>query len=136
MVRRSSKLTYDKAREIVAAQAVKSKAEYYELCDKDNRLLREPDNVYKPEFVSWIHYLSIERKFYELEECKAKVAYYIGMYPEIVKSLLKISVVIDELCKLDPLFPPNDLWVEYYGVKDITCIIILNSRKKVRSSIL
>ena len=135
MVRRLI-ITYDKAREIVASHAVKSMAEYYELCDKDNRLPREPDDVYKPSFISWIHYLSIERKFYELEECKAKAAQYIGMYPEIVKSILKISPVINELCKLDPLFPPNDLWMEYYGVKDITCIIILKSRKKVRSSIL
>ena len=35
-------------------------------------------------------------------------------------------------CKIDILFPPNGLWVEYYGVNDLRDIItIMNKKKKM-----
>ena len=41
-----------------------------------------------------------------------------------------------ELCKIDILFPPNELWVEYYGVKDVRDIITLTNKKKKMGAIL
>jgi len=45
---------------------------------------------------------------------------------------LDLSIVSNELCKIDILFPPNGLWVEYYNVKDLRDIItITNTKKKI-----
>jgi hypothetical protein len=53
------------------------------------------------------------------------------LYPEIKKNI-DLSFVNNELCKIDPLFPPNKLWVEYYNVKDLQEIIkiIIIKKKK------
>jgi hypothetical protein len=40
------------------------------------------------------------------------------------------------LCKIDSLFPPNGLWVEYYNVKDLRDIITITNKKKKISAIL
>ena len=94
-----------------------NKEEYFELCEKDNRLSKEPEIVFKGQFTNWIEYLSIERVYYDLETCKNKVGEYLLLYPEIKKYYLDLSIVSNELCKIDVLFPPNGLWVEYYNVK-------------------
>ena len=50
---------------------------------------------------------------------------------------LDLSIVSNELCKIDVLFPPNGLWVEYYNVKDLRDLItIINKKKKSSSDIL
>jgi predicted helicase len=124
-------ITYEKARKIIAAKKIKniSKEEYYKLCDIDNRLSTEPEIIYKGQFTNWIEYLGIERVYYDLETCKNKISQYLSQYPEI-KTLLEISSINNELCKLDPLFPPCGLWVEYYNVKDLRDIIIFTNTKK------
>lgn len=132
---RFAMITYDKARRIVAPYAIKSKAEYYDLCNRDNRLPCEPDITFGTSFINWIDYLSMDQRFYDLAQCKDKIAYYMGLYPDIRANVLELTKVVDKLCELDPLFPPNDLWVEYYRAKDLTNIIII-PKKKVRSSIL
>lgn len=124
--------TYEKARKIIADKNIKSKESYYELCEKDNRLSKEPEIVFKGQFTNWIEYLSIERIYYDLETCKNKVNEYLLVYPEIKKHYLDLSIVSNELCKIDALFPPNELWVEYYNVKDLQDIItIINKKKKM-----
>jgi predicted helicase len=124
-------ITYEKARKIIAAKNIKniSKEEYNKLCDIDNRLSTEPEIIYKGQFTNWIEYLGIERVYYDLETCKNKISQYLSQYPEI-KTLLEISSINNELCKLDPLFPPCGLWVEYYNVKDLRDIIIFTNTKK------
>ena len=122
--------TYEKARKIIADKNIKSKESYYELCEMDNRLTKEPDIVFKGQFTNWIEYLSIERVYYDLETCKNKVSEYLLLYPEIKKHYLDLSRVSNELVKIDALFPPNGLWVEYYNVKDLRDIIIITSKKK------
>lgn len=124
-------VSYEKARKIIAGKNIKniSKEEYYKLCDIDNRLSTEPEIIYKGQFTNWIDYLGIERVYYDLETCKNKVNQYLSQYPEI-KTLLEISSISNELCKLDPLFPPCGLWVEYYNVKDLRDIIIFTNIKK------
>jgi superfamily II DNA or RNA helicase len=126
--------TYEKARKIIADKNIKSKESYYELCKRDNRLSKEPEIVFKGQFTNWIEYLSIERVYYDLETCKNKVGEYLLLYPEIKKYYLDLSIVSNELCKIDILFPPNGLWVEYYNVKDLRDLITITNKKKKSSS--
>lgn len=128
--------SYEKARKIIADKNIKSKESYYELCERDNRLSKEPEIVFKGQFTNWIEYLSIERVYYDLETCKNKVGEYLLLYPEIKKHYLDLSIVSNELCKIDALFPPNGLWVEYYNVKDLRDIITITNKKKKMGVIL
>ena len=128
--------TYEKARKIISNKNIKSKESYYELCERDNRLSKEPEIVFKGQFTNWIEYLSIERVYYDLETCKNKVGEYLLLYPEIKKHYLDLSIVSNELCKIDILFPPNGLWVEYYNVKDLRDIITITNKKKKMGVIL
>jgi predicted helicase len=104
-------ITYEKAKKIIATKNIKniSKEEYYKLCNIDNRLSTEPEIIYKGQFTNWIEYLGIERVYYDLETCKNKISQYLSQYPEI-KTLLEISSINNELCKLDTLFPPCGVW--------------------------
>lgn len=126
----NKKMTYEKARKIIADKNIKSKKSYYELCESDNRLTKEPEIVFKGQFTNWIEYLSIERVYYDLEICKNKIGEYLLLYPEIKKDHLDLSNISNELCKIDALFPPNDLWLEYYDVKDLHDIITITNKKK------
>jgi superfamily II DNA or RNA helicase len=128
--------TYEKARKIIADKNIKSKENYYELCERDNRLSKEPEIVFKGQFTNWIKYLNIEQIYYDLETCKNKVSEYLLLYPEIKKHYLDLSIVSNELCKIDILFPPNGLWVEYYNVKDLRDIITITNKKKKMGVIL
>ena len=127
--------TYEKARKIIADKNIKSKESYYELCERDNRLPINPDEQFA-KFTNWIEYLSIERVYYDLETCKNKVGEYLLLYPEIKKHYLDLSIVSNELCKIDSSFPPNGLWVEYYNVNDLRDIITITNKKKKMGAIL
>jgi len=128
--------TYEKARKIIADKNIKSKESYYELCERENRLSKEPEITFKGQFTNWIEYLSIERVYYDLETCKNKVGEYLSLYPEIKRNNVNLSIVSNELCKIDALFPPNGLWVEYYNVNDLRDIITITHNKKKLSYIL
>ena len=128
--------TYDKSIKIIADKNIKSKEDYYELCKIDNRLSNEPEITFKGQFTNWIEYLSIEKVYYDLETCKNKVVEYLALYNEIKKHYLDLSIVSNELCKKDSLFPPNGLWVEYYNVKDLRDIITITNNKKKMGVIL
>jgi superfamily II DNA or RNA helicase len=134
--RTSLSTTYEKARKIIADKNIKSKESYYELCERDNRLSKEPEIVFKGQFTNWIEYLSIERVYYDLETCIEKVNEYLLLYPDIKKHYLDLSIVSNELCKIDTLFPPNGLWVEYYNVKSLGDIITITNKKKKMGVIL
>ena len=67
--------------------------------------------------------------YYDLETCKNKVDKYLSLYPEITKHI-ELSIVSNELCKIDTSFPPNGLWVEYYNVNDLRDIISIPNNKK------
>lgn len=125
-------ITYEKARKIIADKNIKSKEKYYELCDNDNRLSKEPENVFKNQFTNWIDYLNIERIYYDLETCKNKIDQYIILNPELKKYYLELPIIVNKLCKIDNKFPPNDLWVEYYNVNELSDVIkIINNKKKL-----
>ena len=112
--------TYEKARKIIADKNIKSKESYYELCERDNRLSKEPEIVFKGQFTNWIEYLSIERVYYDLETCKNKVGEYLSNETNIDFEFTNIT---KSLKITDDMFPPYDLWGEYYDINDLTEII-------------
>lgn len=128
--------SYEKARKIIVSKNINNKEEYFELCEKDNRLSVEPELTYNGQFTNWIEYLSIERIYYDLETCIEKVNELLILNNEIKKHYLDLSIVCKELCALDNNFPPNGLWVEYYNVKDLRDIIIIVNKKKKMGVIL
>jgi superfamily II DNA or RNA helicase len=127
-------ITYDKARKIIIDKNIKTKDDYYKLCEIDNRLSTEPEIDFKGRFTNWIEYLSIERVFYDLETCKNKVEEYLMHNPEIKKHYLDLSYICEELCKLDKLFPPSGLWVEYYNLNNLNNIIVITIKKKSKGT--
>jgi superfamily II DNA or RNA helicase len=128
--------TYEKTRKILVEKNIKSKQAYMELCKRDNRLTNEPELVFKTQFTDWIEFLSIQRIYYDLETCKSKVADYVAQHIAIRNSYLDLAVVCGELCKLDPMFPPNGLWVDYYKVNELRDIITIAPKKKNKYDIL
>ena len=128
--RSSLGITYEKARKIITEKSVSSKKDYYDLCDRDIRLPKEPENHFKGKFTNWIEYLSISRIYYDLETCKKKATEYLLKNPELKKNYMNLSVVCSELCKMDRMFPPFDLWVDYYNMKELSNIIIITNKKK------
>ena len=123
--------SYEKVRKILVEKNIKSKEAYFELCENDNRLTTEPEHVFKNQFTNWIEFLSIQREmYYDLVTCKSKVIDYLAQHYEIKNSYLDLAIVSCELCKLDPQFPPNGLWVDYYKVKDLRDIITNIAPKK------
>ena len=85
-----------------------------------NRLSKEPEIIFKGKFTNWIDYLNIERIYYDLETCKNKVNEYLLSEIHIDFEFTNIT---KSLKILDNLFPPYDLWCEYYDIKDLTEII-------------
>ena len=122
--------TYEKARKIIADNNVKSKENYYELCERDNRLSKDPEIKFKGKFTNWIDYLSIKREYYDLETCKNKINEYFSLYSDLKKCHLELSSICTELCKIDQMFPPNGLWTDYYNVTELQDIIIASPHKK------
>ena len=69
---------------------------------------------------------------YDLEICKNKVNELLNN--DMKKYYLDLASICDKLCKIDPLFPPNGLWVDYYNVNRLNDIIRISNKKKKSSS--
>jgi superfamily II DNA or RNA helicase len=124
-------ITYEKARKIIAEKNINSKESYYELCDRDDRLSKEPEIIFKGKFTNWIDYLSIKRIYYDLDTCKNKIEEYLSLNLSKKKNILDLSSLIKELCKIDRYFPPIGLWVDYYNVKNLQDIIHIKKKQKL-----
>ena len=124
-------ISYEKAKQIISNYHIKSKEAYYELCEKDNRLSKEPELIFKGKFTNWIDYLNIERIYYDLETCKNKVNEYLLSEIHIKSNLLELSKICIELCNFDSNFPAHDLWIDYYDINNLNQIIYLNKSKKI-----
>ena len=122
--------TYEQAIKIIADKNIKwySLNQYYELCDEDNRLSKNPKELYKGKFTNWIDYLSIERVYYDLKTCKEKINEYLSNVTDID---FEFTNIIKTLKKLDNMFPPYELWCEYYDIKDLTEIIKQNNNEEL-----
>ena len=121
--------TYEKARKIISEKSIRSKKAYYELCDRDIRLSKEPEVLYKEKFTNWVDYFGIPRIYYDFETCKKKVTKYLTASPELKRNYMDYSYLCNELCKMDPMFPESDLWGDYYPVKNIGEIISFPKQK-------
>lgn len=135
----ASGTSYEKAKKIIADLNIKTKEDYTALTLRMNKLPDDPETTYKGVFTNWIEYLSIERVYYDLKTCKSKVHEYLALYPEIKSDYFKnldLAIVCSELCAKDPLFPPYGLWVDYYNLKDLRDLIVINYKKKSPSIIL
>lgn len=121
-------ITYEKARRIIAEKDIKSKEDYYEFCEKDDRLTKEPEIVFKGKFTNWIDYLSIRRIYYDLETCKKKIREYLSDQQYLGFDLTKITKL---LRNKDNNFPPYDLWCEYYDIQDLSLLIKQDINKKL-----
>ncbi len=127
--------SYEKARKIIVSKNIKNKEDYFKLCEVNNLLSIEPEITYNGQFTNWIEYLSIERIYYDLETCIKEVTKLL-CNNKIEKNYLDLSIICNELCKLDNKFPPNGLWIDYYNVKDLRDIIIFVSKKKKMGAII
>ena len=124
--------TYEKAKKIILEKNIKTKPEYFELCENDNRLPTDPYVAYTS-WAGWVDFLSTKREYYELKTCKDKVNEYMISYPALGINSLDLSNMCSDLCKLDPMFPPNGLWVDYYNINELGDIInIVIKKKKTR----
>jgi superfamily II DNA or RNA helicase len=122
-------ISFTKAKQIVSEHQIKSgniisKEHYYTICDADNRLSKEPEILYEGEFTNWIDYLGITQKYYDLKTCKDKVSHYLSTKK---KNDFEFSEITKKLKKKDDMFPPYDLWCEYYNINDMTEIIKHNN---------
>ena len=124
--------TYAKAVSIIKDKNIRTKDAYYELCDKDDRLPKDPELTFQLQFTSWTDYFSIPRIYYDLETCKEKINTYLTSYPDLKKHYMDMHHICSELCKLDDMLPPNGLWTDYYKVKDLQNIISLTVPNKRR----
>jgi len=123
-------ISYEKAKKIIKENNTKSKMEYYELCDRDSRLSKDPEILFKGKFTNWIEYLGIERIYYEIDICKKKIQEYLILYSEIKQNNLDLHNTIIDLCKKDDLFPSYDLWVDYYNISQLKDMFIISTKKK------
>lgn len=115
------KVKYNRAKEIIKSKGITTKKEYYDLCKLDCRLPEDPKQVYKTKFLGWIDYLSIDRKYYDFNTCKAKVKEY--LQSKKIERILDPLETCNKLQKYDNNFPPYDLWCDYYNKKTINEIL-------------
>lgn len=123
-------ITYEKARKLIASKNIRSKEEYFKLCEKDNRLTTEPEITYIGQYTNWIEYLSIPRIYYDMEVCIENVGLLLSLHTYLKKHYLDLNILCKELCSLDEQFPPFGLWEEYYNVPHLRNIIIIVNKKK------
>ena len=118
-------VTYEKAMKLIAEKNIKSKEEYFRLCEKDNRLNVDPEIIFKGKFTNWLEYLGIERIYYDYETCKKKVNEY------VIENNINFEYVdiARKLKSTDDNFPPIDLWTEYYEINDLSEMININKSK-------
>ena len=132
----SPELTYSNCIKIIKNSSPKptTKKEYIELCKIDTRLSTEPDILFGSKF-DWIEYLSIDRIYYELDECKTNIQQFLKSKPELKKHYLNPIIICNELCEFDNRFPPNDLFIEYYNLKQLNDIIKITHSVKKKGAI-
>ncbi len=128
--RQSCRLTYSQAKNINRENKLTTKQDYCKLSQIDQRLPEHPEEYFKQEFTNWIDYLNIERKYYDLETCKNKVGEYLKINPDYKQYYLQLQELCKKICQLDCNFPPSDLWIEYYSIKQLSEIITYPQNKK------
>lgn len=122
-------LNFDKTKKFLKDNNIKTKKDYYALCDNDKRFTKTPEIDFNKKFTNWIDFLNIERKYYDLETCKIKVCEHLKQNEELKKHYLNLSHILKKLCEMDCLYPPGDLWLDYYNIMDLNEIIVIKHKK-------
>lgn len=124
-------ITYKIAKNIIKNYSIKSninsKRDYYKICEKDKRLPKNPELVFKGKFINWIDYLSIERKYYNFDECKNRIKELINKI-DLDSYFLDLYGMCGKLCQMDNKFPPKDLWIDYYEVSNLSELIVSHTK--------
>jgi hypothetical protein len=129
-------VSYEKAKKIISKVNILDKESYYKLCEKDIRLPKDPETVFKEKFINWIDYLNIKCNYYNLETCRKKVVEYLALNPKMEEHYLDLSNIINYLVEKDNLFPPNGLWIEYYKINNLQEIFNIKPKiKKIKGVI-
>jgi hypothetical protein len=132
---KASGTTFQQAKKIIATKNIRSREEYNLLCETDTRLTRDPETAFQGQFKGWTDYWGIDKsRYYDLETCKMKAAQMLRDEPTIKGDGLDLSRVCQRLCDRDEQFPPNELWVEFYGVKDLREIMDVSVNKKRKTT--
>jgi len=128
---KASGTTFQQAKKIIADKNIRSREEYDLLCEKDSRLTRDPETAFQGQFKGWTDYWGIDKsRYYDLETCKTRAAQILRDEPTIKGDGLDLSRVCQRMCEKDGNFPPNELWVEFYGVKDLREIMDVSPNRK------
>ena len=121
--------------------------EYYQLCKIDTRLPENPYDQFKNKFKTWTEYFNIDENYYDLHECKIKISQYIDkdtdlnnpkeinlmIQGNLKKYTRELSILCEKLSEIDKKFPSDDMWVDYYKVKNLEEIFNdLTKKKKQR----
>ena len=126
-------ISYDNAVNILKPCKIINKIDYINYCKKDIRFygLVNPEEIFKHKFQNWVHYLSIDTtKFYNIDECIAKINEYKNSNPNINKCVSEYDAGLI-LCNKDCKFPDVNLWTEIYKVNNLSDIIKLSRTKKI-----
>ena len=130
--RMAQSISVKQVQKILSSQSapVLSKQGYLELCKTDVRLPTDPETVFGSKFPGWTDYLGIPRNYYDKEACQNKVKQLLEQHPEIQQGYLDLAGVVRSLCSLDPLFPADDLWTDYYRVINLRELLDVAPKKK------
>jgi len=116
-------ITYEKAKQIIREEKkiipIESQKDYQNLCKLNTKLNEDPQNHFGDRFVSWIDYLSIEYKYYDLETAKLKIQKYLEDHYD---STFGYIILAQMICESDKNFPPVDLWTSYYKINNISTL--------------
>jgi len=129
-------MTYQKAKRLIHNKGLMSKDAYFKLCEEDDRLPKDPELLFQKDFKSWTDYLGIETTYYDFETCREKIDEFLQANPEMKKYNLNLSVISNRLCSIDPMFPPEGLWTDYYKIHNLTEIIKIpkQQHRKIKHS--
>ena len=137
-VRRRLGFTYDKAKkEIIRLQQgyeIKNLDDYKILYIKDIRFPEDPKEYYGSKFKGWFDFLSLERKYYTLDECKIKCKEILRLRPELKMYKLDLVLLSKKMYEIDNRFPPF-LWCDYYNVISLDNIITIEQTKRINISL-
>ena len=112
-------ISYNKACNLLSTKNLKSKQEYYDLCDTDIRFSKDPSIRFGKKFVGWIDYLSIDTShYYDFDTCKEKINQYLKENPDCKKYVhTKPSYVYNKISFNDNMCISYDLVLEYFKIK-------------------
>lgn len=120
------KTTYSNAKDIIRLSKPRPNSwkAYLDLCNKDSRLFKNPEEEYEGQFEDRVEYLGLERSAYvSLQKYKNTFSMY-------NTDRLKLTDICTQLEKQD-MFPPVDLVIDMYGLNCLNDIISLKNTIKI-----